>query len=175
MPLPIRKLIVKARMLWCDIRGHHGHRWDYESTWQEIDRETHHTHYHSRGISQDSIWDARPRCNSSLGRIETITNTHNRKKHKKARKNIGSLCLNPAAYRQFSERLRGTHTEPATALPLTKYVNLGIITMRVPGNISIAQSILGDISCVHQINPWQRYTNAVEWALYSVVKWNHLL
>ncbi len=30
MPLPIRKLIVKARMLWCDIRGHHGHKWNYE-------------------------------------------------------------------------------------------------------------------------------------------------
>ena len=30
MPLPIRKLIVKARMFWCDIRGHHGHKWDYE-------------------------------------------------------------------------------------------------------------------------------------------------
>jgi len=26
----LRKLIVKARMFWADIRGHHGKRWDYE-------------------------------------------------------------------------------------------------------------------------------------------------
>lgn len=30
MPLPIRKLIVKLRMLYCDIRGHHGMKWNYE-------------------------------------------------------------------------------------------------------------------------------------------------
>ena len=30
MALPIRKLIVKLRMFWADIRGHHGKRWDYE-------------------------------------------------------------------------------------------------------------------------------------------------
>tara|TARA_Y100001963_G_scaffold57311_2_gene80188 strand:- start:36926 stop:37063 length:138 start_codon:yes stop_codon:yes gene_type:complete len=26
----IRKFIVKIRMWWADIRGHHGKRWDYE-------------------------------------------------------------------------------------------------------------------------------------------------
>ena len=31
MPLPIRKAIVKLRMLWCDIRGHHGKQWNYEA------------------------------------------------------------------------------------------------------------------------------------------------
>ena len=25
-----RTLIVRLRMLWADIRGHHGKRWDYE-------------------------------------------------------------------------------------------------------------------------------------------------
>ena len=30
MALPIRKLIVRLRMFWADIRGHHGKRWDYE-------------------------------------------------------------------------------------------------------------------------------------------------
>ena len=27
---PLIKLIVKARMLYADIRGHHGKKWDYE-------------------------------------------------------------------------------------------------------------------------------------------------
>ena len=27
---PIVRLIVKARMAWADMRGHHGMRWDYE-------------------------------------------------------------------------------------------------------------------------------------------------
>jgi len=26
----LRTLIVKARMFWADIRGHHGKRWNYE-------------------------------------------------------------------------------------------------------------------------------------------------
>ena len=26
----LRKLIVKFRMFWADVRGHHGMRWDYE-------------------------------------------------------------------------------------------------------------------------------------------------
>ena len=26
----ILKLIVKLRMIYCDIRGHHGKKWDYE-------------------------------------------------------------------------------------------------------------------------------------------------
>jgi hypothetical protein len=26
----LRTLIVKARMFWADIRGHHGMRWNYE-------------------------------------------------------------------------------------------------------------------------------------------------
>ena len=30
MALPIRKLIVRLRMFWADIRGHHGMRWNYE-------------------------------------------------------------------------------------------------------------------------------------------------
>ncbi len=30
MPRPVRKIIVKLRMLYADIRGHHGKRWDYE-------------------------------------------------------------------------------------------------------------------------------------------------
>ena len=30
MPRPIRKWIVKLRMWYADIRGHHGHRWNYE-------------------------------------------------------------------------------------------------------------------------------------------------
>ena len=30
MPRPVRKWIVKLRMWWADIRGHHGKRWDYE-------------------------------------------------------------------------------------------------------------------------------------------------
>ena len=30
MSLPIRKIIVRLRMFWADIRGHHGKRWDYE-------------------------------------------------------------------------------------------------------------------------------------------------
>ena len=27
---PLIKLIVRARMLYADIRGHHGKKWDYE-------------------------------------------------------------------------------------------------------------------------------------------------
>jgi hypothetical protein len=27
---PLIKLLVKARMTWADIRGHHGKPWDYE-------------------------------------------------------------------------------------------------------------------------------------------------
>ena len=30
MSIRIRKLIVKLRMWWADIRGHHGKKWDYE-------------------------------------------------------------------------------------------------------------------------------------------------
>ena len=30
MTLIIKKLIVKARMLYADLRGHHGKRWNYE-------------------------------------------------------------------------------------------------------------------------------------------------
>jgi|TARA_R100001460_G_scaffold4841_2_gene13719 hypothetical protein len=30
MALPIRKIIVRLRMFWADIRGHHGMRWNYE-------------------------------------------------------------------------------------------------------------------------------------------------
>jgi len=30
MSLWLRKLIVKARMKYADIRGHHGKRWNYE-------------------------------------------------------------------------------------------------------------------------------------------------
>ena len=30
MPRPVRKWIVRLRMWWADIRGHHGKRWDYE-------------------------------------------------------------------------------------------------------------------------------------------------
>ena len=30
MPKPVRKWIVKLRMWWADILGHHGKKWDYE-------------------------------------------------------------------------------------------------------------------------------------------------
>ena len=30
MALPVRKFIVRLRMWWADLRGHHGKRWDYE-------------------------------------------------------------------------------------------------------------------------------------------------
>jgi hypothetical protein len=30
MPRPVRKFIVKLRMLYADIRGHHGMKWNYE-------------------------------------------------------------------------------------------------------------------------------------------------
>ncbi len=30
MPKPIKKWIVKLRMLYADIRGHHGRKWNYE-------------------------------------------------------------------------------------------------------------------------------------------------
>ena len=30
MPRPVLKLIVKLRMWYADIRGHHGKKWDYE-------------------------------------------------------------------------------------------------------------------------------------------------
>jgi hypothetical protein len=30
MALPVRKIIVRLRMWWADIRGHHGMRWNYE-------------------------------------------------------------------------------------------------------------------------------------------------
>jgi len=30
MPRPVRKWIVRLRMWYADIRGHHGKRWDYE-------------------------------------------------------------------------------------------------------------------------------------------------
>ena len=30
MPRPVRKWIVKLRMWYADLRGHHGRRWDYE-------------------------------------------------------------------------------------------------------------------------------------------------
>ena len=32
MPRPVRKWIVKVRMWYADIRGHHGKRWNYESS-----------------------------------------------------------------------------------------------------------------------------------------------
>ena len=38
MILILRKLIVKLRMKWADIRGHHGKVWDYELmtiTWED--------------------------------------------------------------------------------------------------------------------------------------------
>lgn len=28
--LGVRKIIVRLRMWYADIRGHHGHKWDYE-------------------------------------------------------------------------------------------------------------------------------------------------
>jgi|TARA_B100000959_G_C14390011_1_gene381796 hypothetical protein len=30
MPRPVLKLIVKLRMWYADIRGHHGKKWNYE-------------------------------------------------------------------------------------------------------------------------------------------------
>ena len=30
MPRPVRKWIVRLRMWWADIRGHHGKKWNYE-------------------------------------------------------------------------------------------------------------------------------------------------
>ena len=30
MPRSLRKMIVKLRMFYCDIRGHHGKKWNYE-------------------------------------------------------------------------------------------------------------------------------------------------
>ena len=30
MKLFLRKIIVKLRIWWADIRGHHGKRWDYD-------------------------------------------------------------------------------------------------------------------------------------------------
>ena len=30
MPRGLRKIIVKLRMLYCDLRGHHGKKWNYE-------------------------------------------------------------------------------------------------------------------------------------------------
>jgi len=30
MPRPVRKFIVKLRMWYADIRGHHGMKWNYE-------------------------------------------------------------------------------------------------------------------------------------------------
>ena len=30
MPRPVRKWIVRLRMWYADLRGHHGKRWDYE-------------------------------------------------------------------------------------------------------------------------------------------------
>ena len=30
MPRPVRKVIVRLRMSYADIRGHHGKRWNYE-------------------------------------------------------------------------------------------------------------------------------------------------
>ena len=30
MPRPVRKVIVRLRMWYAKIRGHQGHRWDYE-------------------------------------------------------------------------------------------------------------------------------------------------
>jgi hypothetical protein len=30
MPKPIKKWIVKLRMIYADIRGHHGRKWNYE-------------------------------------------------------------------------------------------------------------------------------------------------
>ena len=32
MPRPVRKWIVRLRMWYADLRGHHGKRWDYESS-----------------------------------------------------------------------------------------------------------------------------------------------
>ena len=30
MPRPVRKWVVRLRMWYADLRGHHGKRWDYE-------------------------------------------------------------------------------------------------------------------------------------------------
>jgi len=30
MPRPVRKWIVRLRMWYADLRGHHGKKWDYE-------------------------------------------------------------------------------------------------------------------------------------------------
>ena len=30
MPRPVRKAIVRLRMWYAKVRGHQGHRWDYE-------------------------------------------------------------------------------------------------------------------------------------------------
>lgn len=30
MPRPIKKLLVKLRMFYADLRGHHGKKWNYE-------------------------------------------------------------------------------------------------------------------------------------------------
>jgi len=30
MPKPVKKWIVRLRMWYADIRGHHGKKWDYE-------------------------------------------------------------------------------------------------------------------------------------------------
>jgi len=32
MPRPVRKWIVRLRMWYADIRGHHGKKWNYESS-----------------------------------------------------------------------------------------------------------------------------------------------
>ena len=58
----------------------------------------------------------------------------------------------------------------ATALPLTTIVNLGIITMRVLGIVSIAQSILR----VSQNKPLTKVARYGILYKYSVVKWNPL-
>ena len=30
MPRSLKKIIVRLRMFYCDIRGHHGKKWNYE-------------------------------------------------------------------------------------------------------------------------------------------------
>ena len=49
MPRKIKKLIVKLRMLYADIRGHHGKRWNYEpGNWYMGRNKNKHNTYHIR-------------------------------------------------------------------------------------------------------------------------------
>ena len=47
MALPVRKIIVRLRMWWADLRGHHGKRWNYEpgdTIWVAIRTKEEHNH-----------------------------------------------------------------------------------------------------------------------------------